>query len=89
MDIRHPRVSFAPIHTVFQAHIFSTRDEGGEIFGIMRGAGPASEQNDGVVHQSAVRVLKRLEFPEEVGQLLTQEAIVLGELELAIFIPRM
>ena len=71
---------------MMEAHVGTSGDEGREVLGIMGGAGSAAVEYDGVVEKIALVFLVALEALEEVGQLLAQEAIVLGEIELTIFV---
>ena len=52
----------------------------------MGGAGSAAVEDNGVVEKIALVFLVALKTLEEVGQLLTQETVILGEIKLPVFV---
>ena len=87
MHIGHPRITLTPIDAMLESHVLSTRDQGRQIFGIMRGTRTTTKQGDRVIHERSMLIFEAFKLFEEISQLFAQKQVVLRKFQLTIFIP--
>ena len=89
VHVGHSCFAVAPVGTVLQAKVCAAGDECWQILWIVRCAGTASKQNDGVVQNTAVAVFVFRKSIEEMKQLLAEELVVFGKFQLPVLVAGM